>query len=47
MVLGRVLDMDSALFLASIVFREGILQKFVYLQVDHMLIWQLMRILST
>lgn len=47
MVLGRVLDMDSALFLASIVFCEGILQKFVYLQVDHMLIWQLMRILST
>lgn len=44
MVLGRVLDMDSALVMASIIFSEDILQKFLYL---HMLIWQMIHILST
>lgn len=46
MVLGRVLEVDSALFLASLIFGEDTLQKYLYLQVDHMLIWQLIHILS-
>ena len=47
MVLGRVVDIISAWFLASIIFSENILQKFLHLQVDHVLIWQVINILST
>lgn len=46
MVLGRVLEVDSTWFLASLIFDEDTLQKYLYLQVDHMFIWQLIHILS-
>lgn len=46
MVLERVLEVDSAWFLASLIFDEDTLQKYLYLQIDHMLIWQLVCILS-